>query len=128
MTMNPKTKATIMVVEDNEINSEMLLEYLSKDYNVLLATDGLEAIEMIGKNLQDLSLILLDLVLPSLDGFELLEEMNENGWIESVPVVIVSSEGSEEFKQRAYLNNVYAFITKPFTYKEVMSCVKAIVS
>lgn len=128
MTMNSKTKPTILVVEDNEINSEMLKIYLSKDYNVLLATDGLEAIEMIEKNLQDISLILLDLVLPSLDGFELLEEMNDNGWIETLPVVIVSSEGSEEFKERAYLNNVYAFITKPFTYKEVISCVRAIVS
>ena len=127
MTMDSKEKSTILIVEDNEINSQMLLEYLSSDYNVLLAADGLEAIEIIEKRRHELSLILLDIVLPSLDGFELLEEMNENGWIESLPVVIVSSEGSEEFKQRAYLYNVYAFITKPFTYKEVMSCVKAIV-
>ena len=128
MTMNSRTKPLILIVEDNEINSQVLVEYLSKDYDVIVAADGLEAIEIIQKNLHEISLILLDLILPSLDGFELLEEMNENGWIQFVPVVIISSEGSEEFQQRAYLNNVYAFITKPFTYKEVMSCVKAIVS
>ena len=128
MTMNSRTKPLILIVEDNEINSQVLVEYLSNDYDVIVAADGLEAIEIIQKNLHDISLILLDLILPSLDGFELLEEMNENGWIQFVPVVIISSEGSEEFQQRAYLNNVYAFITKPFTYKEVMSCVKAIVS
>ena len=119
---------TILVVEDNSINRGLLYEYLSKDYNVLLAADGLQAIDIITEQKDEISLILLDIVMPEVNGFEILEELNASGWIEFLPVVIISSEGTEEFKHRAYLNNVYNFITKPFTYEEVMSCVKRILS
>lgn len=126
MTTNPETRPTVLVVEDNEINRNMLMDYLAGSYNVITAENGLEAIDIIDEKKDELSLILLDIVLPTLNGFEVLEEMNENGWIESIPVIVVSSEGSDEFKNRAYLNNVYGFVTKPFTYDEVMSCVKTI--
>ena len=119
---------TILVVEDNNINRGLLYEYLSKDYNVILAADGLQAIDIIEERKEEISLMLLDIVMPEFNGFEVLEEPNASGWIEFLPVVIISSEGSEEFKHRAYLNNVYNFITKPFTHEEVMSCVKRILS
>lgn len=126
MTTNSETKPTILIVEDNEINSNVLQDYLSDRYNVLVADNGITAIDTIYEKRNELSLVLLDIVLPDINGFEILEEMNENGWIEFLPVVVISSEGSEEFKSRAYLNNVYGFITKPFTYEEVMACIKNI--
>ena len=124
----PETKPTILIVEDNDVNRDLLQEYLSGCYNVILASDGVEAMDIIEEKMNEISLVLLDILMPNLNGLEMLEEMNENGWIESLPVVIVSAEGSAEFKNRAYLNNVYDFITKPFTYEEIMSCVKRIVS
>ena len=117
---------TILVVEDNAINRGLLYEYLAKDYNVLLAADGLQAIDIISEQKDEIDLILLDIVMPTMDGFEILEELNTSGWIEFLPVVIISSEGTEDFKHRAYLHNVYNFITKPFTYEEVISCVRRI--
>ena len=101
-------------------------EYLFPYYHVILASNGLEALSIIEEKKDEIDLMFLDIVMPNCDGFDVLEEMNENGWIEFVPVVIVSAEGTEEFKHRAYLNNVYHFITKPFTYEEVLSCAKRI--
>ena len=123
-----ETKPTVLVVDDNDINRNLLEEYLSGKYNVITATCGSEALDIIDERLNELSLMLLDIVMPNMNGFEILEELNENGKIEFLPVVIVSSEGTTEFKNRAYLNNVYHFITKPFTYDEVMSCVERILS
>lgn len=128
MATNSAARPTILVVEDNEVSRNLLEEYLSGQYDVITASNGLEAMDIIDEKREELSLMLLDIVMPNVNGFEILEDMNENGWIEFLPVVIVSSEGSEEFKKRAYLNNVYDFITKPFTYEEVMACVKRIVS
>lgn len=123
-----ETKPTILVVDDNDINRNLLKEYLSDKYNVITASCGSEALDIIDERLGELSLMLLDIVMPNMNGFEILEELNDNGKIEDLPVVIISSEGTDEFKNRAYLNNVYHFITKPFTYYEVMSCVERILS
>ena len=128
MTANSGTRPTILIVEDNVVSRNLLQEYLSSEYNVLAAANGEEAVELLVERLNDISLMLLDIVMPNLNGFEILEYMNENGWIEVLPVVIISSEGTDEFKNRAYLNNVYNFITKPFTYEEVHACVKRILS
>ena len=123
-----ETRPTILVVDDNDLNRNLLKEYLSDKYNVITASSGIEAIYIIDERINDISLMLLDLVMPNMNGFEILEEMNENGQIEFLPVVIISSEGTDDFKKRAYLNNVYDFITKPFTYDEVMACVSRILS
>ena len=128
MIIRSKPKPTILVVDDSEINRDLLHEYLSKEYNVILASNGAEALNLMDEFFDQIKLVLLDIVMPNINGFEILEEMHENGWIETLPVVIVSAEGSAEFRRRAYLNNVYNFISKPFTYEEVMSCVKRILS
>ena len=128
MAIGSDKKYTVLVVEDNEINKDLLYEYLSPNYNVLLASNGTEALDIIDEKKDEISLIFLDIVMPYCNGFEVLEDMNETGAIASLPVVIISSEGSDEFKSRAYLNNVCHFITKPFTYEEVMACAKAILA
>lgn len=128
MNNQPEKKATILVVDDNEVSRDLLYEYLSGSYNVILASNGLDAMDIIEERRQELSLVLLDLMMPNLNGFEMLEEMNENGWIATLPVVVVSSEWSEEFRNRAYLYNVYDFISKPIMHDEIMACVKRIIS
>ena len=124
----PGKRKTVFVVEDNEINRNLLCEYLAPDYNLIAASNGLEALNIIEEKKDKIDLMFLDIVMPNCNGFEVLEEMNETGWIEDVPVVIISSEGQEDYKHRAYLNNVYNFITKPFTYEEVISCARRILS
>ena len=120
-------RKTILVVEDNEINKNLLCEYLSTEYDVITASNGMEALNIIDEKREEIALMFLDIIMPNCNGFEVLEEMNENGWIEFLPVVIISSEGREEYINRAYLNNVYHFITKPFTYEEVIGCARKIV-
>lgn len=124
MNENAEAKQTILIVEDNEINRSLLEEYLTDSYNVLTACDGVEAMDIIEKKMSEISLVLLDLMMPNLNGLQMLDELNEYGWIEHVPVVIISAEKSPELKEKAYLKNVYHFITKPFTYEEVMACVR----
>ena len=126
MMIKSEPKPTILIVDDNEINKNLLTEYLSGNYNLLTASNGVEAMDLIEEKLDEISLVLLDIVMPHLNGFEMLDEMNKNGWIETLPVVIISSEGYADFKNKAYLYNVYNFITKPFTYEEVMACVERI--
>jgi len=121
-----KPKPTILVVEDNQINRELLLEYLSDSYHVLWADNGLAALDLIEDNLKTIKLILLDIVMPGFNGFDVLEEMNSQGWIETIPVVVVSSEGSEMMRNEAYLHNVVDYITKPFSPEEVLACVRRI--
>jgi len=121
-----KPKPTILVVEDNQINRELLLEYLSDSYHVLWADNGLDALDLIEDNLKTIKLILLDIVMPGFNGFDVLEEMNSQGWIETIPVVVVSSEGSEMMRNEAYLHNVVDYITKPFSPAEVLACVRRI--
>lgn len=128
MNVMSEKKPTILIVDDNEASRDLLREYLSDSYNVISASNGAQAMDIIDVKKHEISLVLLDIVMPNVNGFEVLEEMNENGWIEFLPVVIVSAEDSVEFQRRAYLNNVHHFISKPFTYEEVMSCVKRIIS
>ncbi|MBQ2697161.1 MAG: response regulator [Clostridia bacterium] len=126
MSAGTPQKPTILVVEDNVINRELLLEYLSGPYNVLWAANGLDALELIESNLRTIKLVLLDIVMPGFNGFDVLEEMNSQGWIEYIPVVIVSSEGAETVRNEAYLHNVVDYIVKPFSPEEVLACVRRI--
>ena len=121
-------KKTILVVDDDPSSRTLLEVYLEQQYNVLMAINGLEAIYMIENLHEKIDLVLLDLLMPSIDGLGVLEELNESGLIENVPVAVISSEGSEIMKNQAYLYNVYDFITKPFTYEEVMHTVNRILS
>lgn len=107
-------RQTILVVDDCDFNRELLTEILGDKYEIMEAENGVEAVDMIETHYDEISLILLDIVMPQMDGFEVLETMNLLGWIDSIPVIMISAEDSSDFVHRAYAGNVTDFISRPF--------------
>ena len=86
------TKGKILIVDDAELNRSVLADILGEKYEIIEAENGLEAIVQIEKNKHELSLVLIDIMMPKVDGFEVLAIMNKNKWLEQIPVIIISSE------------------------------------
>ena len=107
-------RKTILIVDDTEFNRELLTEILNDEYNILEAENGVEAVKIMENRHEDISIVLLDIVMPEMDGFAFLEYMNLRGWIQSIPVIMISSENTKDFVDRAYAGNVTDFISRPF--------------
>lgn len=107
-------RKAVLVVDDSYLNREILKDILSPDYAILEAEDGVEAVSTLESLSAELSLVILDIHMPRLDGFGVLLEMNRRGWIERVPVITISSEDSPTFIERAYSLGVTDFIGRPF--------------
>lgn len=112
-------KQQILVVDDSEMNRELLKEMLKDDFEILEAQNGAEGIEILQNEGRKISLVLLDIVMPVMDGFEVLTEMNKNRWIEDIPVIMISSEGSETYIRKAFKFGVSDYISRPFDSKVV---------
>lgn len=109
-----KNKPTILIADDSEMNRAILMDMLENDYNILEAENGAEALEIMREKVVEIDLLLLDIVMPEMDGFEVLAYMNSHQWIDDVPVIIISSESSTSFFQRAYELGVVDYINRPF--------------
>ena len=107
-------KQKILIVDDSEMNRAILNEMLHEEFIILEAENGEECINLLRKYGKDISLVLLDIVMPVMDGFAVLEQMNRNKWIEDSPVIMISSENSAESIRRAYDMGVSDFISRPF--------------
>lgn len=117
-------KYKILIVDDAEMNRMILADMLSEQYEILEASDGKEAISVLEKYQMDISLVLLDIVMPEMDGFEVLTVMNKNVWIENTPVITISSETSSIYIDRAYDLGATDYINRPFDEKTVQRRVK----
>ena len=87
-----KKKQTILIADDIEINRALLADMLGSEFEILEAEDGVEAVGILTSRGTDIDLVLLDIVMPKMDGFEVLAVMNSKGWIKDVPVIMISSE------------------------------------
>lgn len=114
MCQDNAAKQKILIVDDSEINRSILADILGEEYGIFEAADGVEAIEMIQKHLLELSAVLLDIVMPRKDGFAVLTEMNQRGWIEELPVIIISAESGSRQVEQAYNLGATDFIMRPF--------------
>ncbi len=112
--MPENTKYKILIVDDSVMNRTILADILEDNFEILEAADGIEAIQMIKKYNNKLSLILLDLVMPNMDGLEVLAAMNSGDWINNIPVIMISSENSPTYVERAYELGATDFINRPF--------------
>lgn len=109
-----KQSSTILIADDSEMNRAILADMLGSEYTIVEAENGHEALEQIRTLGTKLSLVLLDIVMPELDGFGVLAEMNREGWIEDVPVIMISAERGAEQIERAYALGATDFISRPF--------------
>ena len=104
----------ILIVDDSEMNRAILTEILDKRYELVEAENGEAALEALEKHKTDISLVLLDIVMPVMDGFEVLAVMNETHIIEKIPVIMISAENGTGHIKRAYDLGVSDYISRPF--------------
>ncbi len=121
-------KSEILIVDDSEINRGVLHAMLEDEYDVVEAADGVEALQLIESGKYLFRLVLLDIVMPNMDGFELLKVLQEKGLASSIPVIIISSDCSEGSLSKAYDSGALDFFGKPFNHKIVHHRVKNIIS
>lgn len=109
-----KGNRKILVVDDKGINRYMLGGIFRENYDIVEAGGGVEAIELLEKEKDELAVVLLDIIMPGIDGFGVLEFMRENSMLEQIPVVIVTDDSSEETSVKAFEYNVADMVIKPF--------------
>ena len=107
-------KQKILIVDDSEMNRSILADMLGDEYEILEAENGSEGVAMLQTRGSEISLVLLDIVMPGLDGFGVLNMMNKNGWIEDIPVIMISAESGSSHVERAFDLGVTDFISRPF--------------
>ena len=107
-------KQQILIVDDSDINREILSAMLCGEYRILEAVNGSECLEILQQQGTGISLVLLDIVMPVMDGFEVLSHMNRNHWIDDIPVILISGEDADPVIRRAYEMGVSDYINRPF--------------
>lgn len=107
-------KQQILIVDDSDINREILSAMLCGEYRILEAVNGSECLEILQQQGTGISLVLLDIVMPVMDGFEVLSHMNRNHWIDDIPVILIAGEDADSVIRRAYEMGVSDYINRPF--------------
>ena len=110
---NMDKRQKILIVDDSNLNRDILKEILGDTYNYLEAENGNQAIQMIGENI-GIDLMLLDINMPQMNGFEVLEIMKRSQCIAETPVIMISSEDAVDTMRKAYELGITDYITRPF--------------
>lgn len=128
LAVGESNKLEILIVDDSQINREILAEMLGDEYRIHDAASGKECIKLLNQYGTGISLVLLDIVMPEMDGFEVLDYMAEHHWIEDIPVIMISSEDSVSSIRKAYELGVSDYISRPFdahvVYQRVLNTIK----
>lgn len=103
----------ILIVDDSEMNREMLKAILGEGYKYAEAVDGAQALRMLQQDMH-IDLVLLDINMPKIDGFAVLEHMNQFRWIDEIPVIMISAADDRESIKRCYSLGVADYIRRPF--------------
>ena len=121
-------KPQILLVDDSEMNRLILAEILQGDYRILEAENGQECLEKMQTEAGNLALVLLDINMPVMDGFEVLKAMNANHTIEDIPVIMISSDDSDAAIRRSYELGASDYVNRPFdariVYRRVTNTIK----
>ena len=123
-----QNKSQILLVDDSKMNRMMLKEILGGDYSILEAENGQECLETLRAEAGNIALVLLDINMPVMDGFEVLKAMNANHTIEDTPVIMISSEDSDAAIRRSYELGASDYVNRPFdariVYRRVTNTIK----
>ena len=121
-------KSQILLVDDSKLNRMILAEILGDGYHILEAENGQECLEKLRAEARNIALVLLDINMPVMDGFEVLKAMNANHTIEDIPVIMISSEDSDAAIRRSYELGASDYVNRPFdariVYRRVTNTIK----
>ena len=104
----------LLIADDSELNRAILVSVLEKNFDILEAADGKEAIATLAAHEGNIAALLLDVVMPEADGFEVLEEMNRRGWIDEIPTIMISVETGGSYIDRAFQLGAADYVSRPF--------------
>jgi putative two-component system response regulator len=107
-------KQKILIVDDSEMNRALLIDILEEHYDVVEAENGVEAISLLSKQRADFSLLLLDIMMPEMDGFEVLAYINKYHWNDTFAVIMISADDTPANIKRAYDLGAFDYISRPF--------------
>lgn len=110
----------VLIVDDVELNRFILKGILCADFDVVEADSGKAALEILRKESSDISIVLLDIVMPEMNGFEVLETMKKLGYLNYLPVIIISTESTAQYVDKAYDMGATDFINKPYNPNVVL--------
>ena len=123
-----QNKSQILLVDDSAMNRMILKEILGGDYSILEAENGQECLEKMQAEAGNIALVLLDINMPVMDGFEVLKAMNANHTIEDIPVIMISSDDSDDAIRRSYELGASDYVNRPFdariVYRRVTNTIK----
>ena len=105
----------LLIADDSEMNRAILANMLEQDFEIMEVSDGKEALAALQIYRKDLSALLLDIVMPGMDGFQVLEEMKQRQWLEDVPTVMISAETGSGYIDRAFELGAVDYINRPFS-------------
>lgn len=111
-----ENRQKILIVDDSEMNRSILSDMLSEKFDIVEAADGVQAVSVLQKMHPEIILVMLDIVMPNMDGFDVLAVMNKFHWIDEVPVVMISAENTASYVERAYALGATDYISRPFDY------------
>lgn len=110
----------ILIVDDSEMNRAILSEMIGDKYNFIEAENGAEAVAILQHRNAEISLVLLDIVMPVMNGYDVLEIMHSRRWIDDIPVIMISEESTPSNIERAYDMGAVDFIARPFDKSVVL--------
>ena len=114
-----ETKPRVLVVDDSAFNRELLRQILVESFDILEADSGEESLKLLRRFGTQISVVLLDIIMPGMDGFEVLDEMKREQWLDKIPVIMISSDDTDENIRRAFDMGVTDYICRPFDTKVV---------
>ncbi len=114
-----KKKPYVLIIDDSEMNRELLKGMLQDEYRILEAEDGEKGLYLLAQYGTQITLVLLDIIMPGIDGFGVLESMKKDGWLQDIPVIMISSEDSTTAIEKAYSLGASDYVSRPFTMNVV---------
>lgn len=117
---NENTRKRVLIVDDVELNRFILKGILCADFDVVEAESGKEALEILRKESSEIAIVLLDIIMPEMDGFAVLTAMQKHGYMNYIPVIIISTESTAQYVDKAYEMGATDFINKPYNPNVVL--------
>lgn len=118
----------ILIVDDVEINRELLSEILNEEYTILMAENGKEAMKILEERHEEIAVLMLDLVMPEMDGFAVLRELDRRPWSKNIGIIIISSDNTIKTEAECFDLGVSDFVHRPFDNRLVKKRVNNVVS